>query len=144
VNQSYTVDASVWVSAFLPADIHYQDSRATLAELLARGAALPCPALVLAEVAAAVARNTVRQDLAIQAMETVRDFPGLVMYVLDATLSEEAARLAAAQRLRGADATYVAVAARARAVLLTWDQEMHDRGAAAAQTLTPDIWLATP
>lgn len=144
MNQNYTVDASVWVAAFLSADVNHHSSRAALAALLARRVILPCPALVLTEVAAAVARNTDRQDLAVRAMEVVRDFPGLVMYVLDAPLSEEAARLAAAQRLRGADATYVAVAARAGAVLLTWDQEMHDRGAAAAQTLTPDIWLATP
>ncbi len=46
------------------------------------------------------------------------------------------------QRLRGADSVYVAVAEEFDTLLVTWDTEMLERGAAIAQTITPALWLA--
>lgn len=144
MKERYTIDASVWVAALLPTDTHHQSSRDTLVRLMAQNAPIICPTLILPEVAAAVARNTDRDDLAVQGSESVRDFPGMTLRLLEPDLAMKAARLAATHRLRGADAIYVAVAAEEQTVLVTWDAEMHTRGAATVRTTTPDELLALP
>lgn len=141
MKECYTIDASVWVAALLPADTHHQSSRDMLARLMAQNAPIICPTLILPEVAAAVARNTDRDDLAIQCSEAVRDFPGMTLRLLEPNLAMKAARLAATHRLRGADAIYVTVAAEEQTVLVTWDAEMYNRGAAIARTVTPSELL---
>jgi len=73
---------------------------------MAQKASLTCPILILPEVAAAVARNTDSDELAIQGSEAVRDFPGMTLRLLEPDLAMKAARLAAIHRLRRADATY--------------------------------------
>jgi len=142
VKERYTIDASVWVAALLPTDMHHQSSRDVLVRLMTQHAPIICPTLILPEVAAAVARNTDRDDLAIQGSESVRDFPGMTLRLLEHDLAMRAARLAATHRLRGADAIYVAVAAEEQTVLVTWDAEMHNRGAATVRTMTPDEVLS--
>lgn len=59
------------------------------------------------------------------------------------TRARRAAKLAAALRLRGADAVYVALALEYGATLVTWDAEMLQRAPAAMLTMTPAEWLAT-
>jgi len=142
VKERYTIDASVWVAALLPTDVHHQSSRDVLVRLMAQNAPIICPTLILPEMAAAVARNTDRDDLAIQSSESVGDFPGMTLHLLEHDLAMKAARLAAMHRLRGADAIYIAIAAEEQAVLITWDAEMHNRGAAAVRTITPDELLS--
>jgi len=137
VKERYTIDASVWVAALLPTDLHHQSSRDVLVRLMAQNAPIICPTLILPEVAAAVARNTDNDELAIQGSEAVRDFPGMTLRLLEPDLAMKAARLTATHRLRGADALYVTVAAEEQAVLVTWDAEIHNRGAAAVHTVTP-------
>lgn len=144
MKERYTIDASVWVAALLPTDMHHQSSRDTLVRLMAQNAPIICPTLILPEVAAAVARNTDRDDLAVQGSELVRDFPGITLRLLEPDLAMKAAQLAATHRLRGADVIYVAVAAEEQTVLVTWDAEMHSRGAATVRTTTPDELLALP
>lgn len=61
---------------------------------------------------------------------------------LTSARAEEAARVAASYRLRGADAVYVAVAQEFGTMLITWDAEMLTRGARAVPVLTPTDWLA--
>jgi predicted nucleic acid-binding protein len=141
VKERYTIDASVWVAAPLPTDLHHQSSRDVLVRLMAQNAPIICPTLILPEVAAAVARNTDNDELAIQGSEAVRDFPGMTLRLLEPDLAMKAARLAATHRLRGADALYVTVAAEEQAVLVIWDAEIHNRGAAAVHTVTPDKLL---
>jgi len=99
VKERYTIDASVWVAALLPTDTHHQSSRDVLVHLMAQNAPIICPTLILPEVAAAVARNTDRDDLAIQGSESVRDFPGMTLRPLEHDLAMKAARLAAIHRL---------------------------------------------
>ena len=99
MKERYTIDASVWVAALLPTDTHHQSSRDVLVRLMAQNAPIICPTLILLEVAAAVARNTDRDDLAIQGSESVRDFPGMTLRPLEHDLAMKAARLAAIHRL---------------------------------------------
>lgn len=59
---------------------------------------------------------------------------------VDRELSWRSAQIAARHRLRGADSVYVATAESHDATLVTWDQEMRDRGAAVVDTQTPKQW----
>ena len=64
----------------------------------------------------------------------------LPQILLDGLTAEQARRttdIAASHRLRGADAVYVATAEAHDALLVTWDQEMLDRGGAVVETMTP-------
>lgn len=126
------VDASVWVSAFLPADAHHVAVVAFLACLVERGEPVALPNLALAEIAGAIARRTDDAGLAAEALALVRRQALLSVVALDDSLGEAAALLAMNARLRGADAVYVALAARLNTALVTLDREVLERGAEAA------------
>jgi predicted nucleic acid-binding protein len=61
---------------------------------------------------------------------------------LDTALAEEAARIAAEQRVRGADAVYAAVARRHGATLVTRDQEQLDRLPPTVSAIAPEEALS--
>ena len=122
------VDASVWVSALVASDAHHAVSRAWLETEDASGQLLVAPALLLPEVAAAVARRS-EASLAHRAVAWLGRVASLRLVPLDAILAEDAARLAAECGLRGADSVYTAVAARLGLGLVTWDGEQARRSA---------------
>ncbi len=129
------VDASLWVSALLPLEVHHEESRRRLAQYSADDDPLTVPTVVLPEVAGAISRRTGIPALGRQAAEAIVRVPGLRLVSLDAEMASEAARLAADYRLRGADAVYVAVAAVLNLPLLTWDQEMANRAAGVVRVI---------
>jgi predicted nucleic acid-binding protein len=116
-------------------------SREFLQQVQSRGNDLFCPALILAECAAAIARPTGDDALAEELVSMVAGFPNLQLIALDAALAHRAAQIAISQRLRGADAIYVAVAESFDATLITWDSEMILRGQPVAPALTPADWI---
>jgi predicted nucleic acid-binding protein len=61
---------------------------------------------------------------------------------LDDLLAQQAAELAADYRLRGADATFLAVAQQTGSALVTLDVELRTRAASRITTYTPDEALA--
>ncbi len=61
---------------------------------------------------------------------------------LDLDEATDAAAVAVAARLRGADATYVAIAVRTGSTLVTLDAELLERAAALVPVATPEAWLA--
>lgn len=132
------VDASVWVSAFLPADVHHEEVLAFLKRIVERGETVVLPNLALAEIGGAIARRTGDAALAADALALVRRQPLLTIHALDDSLGEAAARLAIDARLRGADAVHVALAAWLDTALVTLDREVVERGAAAARIVTPE------
>jgi predicted nucleic acid-binding protein len=67
----------------------------------------------------------------------IRQRPGIRLVGLDASLAEEAALLATDQGLRGADAVYLAVAARFGLPVVTWDLEMMHRAPAGVRVQMP-------
>lgn len=77
-----------------------------------------------------------------RATVSAQTLPGIRFVSLTSARAEEAARVAASYRLRGADAVYVAVAQEFGTMLITWDAEMLTRGARAVAGLTPSDWLA--
>lgn len=132
------VDASVWVSAFLPADCNHQASDDWLEQQRHRGAIeMVAPALLLAEVAGAVVRSTGSFALAEAAIERLLGLPELRLELMDDELSLTAAYLAARLRLRGADSIYVALADRLGLALVTWDGELLGRASSAVHAAIP-------
>lgn len=131
------VDASVWVSSLVRQDLHHQASREWIRQQLSSGTSFAIPTLALAEIAGAVARRRSSPALGHLAIESVTRTVGLRLISCDRSVGEEAARIAADYRLRGADATYAAVARLLGLPLYTWDQELLQRAAPLVLVRTP-------
>jgi predicted nucleic acid-binding protein len=123
------VDASVWVSALVARDRHHERSRAWLNRQAGEAALTVTPALALPEIAGAISRRTGQATLATRAVSWLLRLPTLRLVPVDHRLADDAASLAGRLRLRGADATYVAVAYRLGVPLVTWDDEQRQRAA---------------
>jgi predicted nucleic acid-binding protein len=126
------VDASTWVASYIPEEARHAAAETWLVQNRDRD--LTIPSLALAEVAGALARRS-GQALALRALEDIRRWPGIGIVPVDEQLALEAARLASAHRLRGADAVYVAVAAHLGMSLVTLDAELAGRAGAAISVL---------
>jgi predicted nucleic acid-binding protein len=133
----YVVDASVWAGRFVPADAHHQVSRTWLRAQLDLGEALAAPALLLPELAGAVARRTGLSELATRVVTLVQMLPNVRLVPLDPALAQLSASLAARLHLGGADAVYLALAHRLGVPLVTWDQEQQERARPQVRVLTP-------
>ncbi len=131
------VDASVWVSVLVPADVHHMASRGWLEERLREGTPLIAPVILLADVGGAIARRTGDTGLGQRAVDALLAFPNLRLTPVDARVGGEAARLAARLRLRGADAVYVATAALLGVPLVTWDVEQRERAVSVVRGWAP-------
>jgi len=127
------VDASVWVSSFLLSDVHHAASLAWLR----RQSDLVTPTLALAEVAGAVARQTHSATNGQRAARAITRVPRIRFVDLDRPLAEEAARLAAQQAVRGADAVYIATASLLGLGVATWDLELQRRASGVVPTEAP-------
>lgn len=121
------VDASIWVSRLVTADVHHASSRRWLEQYTASGGVLIAPVLLLAEVAGAIARRTGRPQVAHQAVRHLLRLPRFRLVAVDGRLAQAAAQLAADLGLRGADAVYVATAQQLNVPLVTWDNEQQTR-----------------
>jgi predicted nucleic acid-binding protein len=133
-----TIDASVFVASARYDEPGYLISREFLRE--AQDYEIYCPSLVLAECAAAIARQTDDPSLAEELVCIIEDFPGINIISLDLPLARKASTIALRNRLRGADAVYAAVAVVFDAILVSWDQEMLKRCPETVKTISPDQW----
>jgi predicted nucleic acid-binding protein len=137
-----TIDASVFVSSLRAMEVSYRASQDFLEHLRRTHAAIVCPTLAITETVAAIARTSRNTASALKAGFSLDSLENLTLVPIDTTLAREAAAIAAEHFLRGSDAVYVAVAVRHRASLITWDNEMQQRGGTVVPTLTPTDWLA--
>lgn len=133
----FTVDASVFVSAFNPAEPAHPESHRFLTRLRNAAAPIAVPTLLLPEIAAAISR--VHQDgrLAREFASAVGRLPGLLLVPVDAALAAHAVEIAAAHRVRGSDAVYAAVAVRFGSQLVTLDRQQGERVAAIVPVCSP-------
>jgi predicted nucleic acid-binding protein len=132
------LDASVWVNADSPAEPGHPHSRALLDALAASTSpSVAAPLLLPVEVAGVVSRTRAQPELAYEIAEAMLALPFVRWQALDDSLGRRAFALAAAHRLRGADAIYAAVAALHDCPLVTLDQEQLRRLPPAVRTLTP-------
>ncbi len=137
-----TVDANVFISAASVAEAQHQVSLSFFGRASVVSASLYCPTILLPEVAAGIARPTGDVGFANRTVSSISSLPNLVLVELDELRADLAADAAITCRLRGADAVYVAVAQEYGTTLITWDQELLTRGAAAVAVMTSADWLA--
>ena len=133
------IDASVWVSYVIVADVHHVATTIWMERELAGPEDMSAPALILAEVAGAVARQTGRPAFASRSVQELQAMPRFTLVGMDSRLADEAQELAARLRLRSADAFYVAAALSLDAALFSWDEEQVNRGGAVVATGKPSL-----
>jgi len=120
------VDASVWVARLVSQDVFYEPVKEWMAAHIESNDHFLAPSLLLAELGGAISRRTT-PSLGLKAIQQVQNLPGLQLVEMDHSLLLEAAQLAAELGLRGADSTYVAVAARLDLPLVTLDVDQRER-----------------
>lgn len=135
------LDASVWVAALIKKEQHHAESALFLSRLVRDRRTASVPILVLAEVAGAIARQARDTASAETGLRFMRAQDWLSIHPLTESQGEAAAAIAAQQFLRGADAVYAALARQLGSPLVTWDNELLERGAAVVPTFTPADWL---
>lgn len=131
------LDASVQVALMNARDPHHEDALRWYAVALAEERSLAAPAILLPEVAAALARGVGDAARARRAVDSLRADLSLEIVPVDEVLAERAALLAAQHRIRGCDALYVALAHRRGDALVTLDRQQQERGAAAVDVEAP-------
>ena len=132
----------MFVNAFNAHERGHGESLQILATIQQRGDPVIVPNLLVAEIASAVARLTDDRAGALQYASATAALPNLTLVALTAALGRQAAELAAAHRLRGADAVYLAVARRFATSLISRDEKELRRGSRVAACLTPEEALA--
>lgn len=130
------IDASVWVSFYLPQDANHAATVPFIRRVVQHRMPVFAPGLMLVEVGAALARR-VDQDTAQRAVAQLRRLPYLRLSSLDTLGVARATRVAIDCRLRGADAVYVALAQRLVLPLVSWDGEHHTRASGYITMYTP-------
>ncbi len=132
----YTVDASVFLSAFNPREPGHAESQSLLKRMQDAARPIAVPTLLLPEVAAALGRGQGNPTLARQFAAALKQLPHVIWVPLDSVLADQAADLAAEYGLRGSDAVYAAVSVRFGSTLVTLDRQQRERvsGAVAART----------
>ncbi len=132
------VDASVCVALFKADEPGHQAARAWLTESLGTGEPIVSPAILLPEVAAALARGLAMGSAAVsEAVDLLRRRTLVELFPVTEALATRAAAVAAEHRLRGADAVYVALAGLLEMPLITFDGRQVERGAAVVEIRRP-------
>jgi len=131
------------VNAFNPYENGHANSLAFLEAVQKRGDPLIVPALILPEIAAAVARATGDSTGAWEFAQAAAGLSNVTLVSITPAVARLAAQLASDYRLRGADAVYVAVARRYATTLVSRDSEQRTRGEAVVPCQTPEEALAT-
>lgn len=139
---AFVVDASVFVADARPPEPYHTDANRLLEMLAVQRCKLHLPAIVLPEIAAALARGTDDPELARVAIDLYRHWPGVHIRTVDESLADLAAAIAAEQRMRGCDAVYVALAYVEQAVLVTLDGQQRERAPSTIRARTPVQALA--
>jgi predicted nucleic acid-binding protein len=137
MGQTYTIDASVFVSAIKSGESDHPASKRLLTKLRDEAAFLIVPTLLLPEVASALGRGKVDEKVVRDIVSSLSRLPNLQFVSLDFELAIETSHVAVPYGLRGSDAVYVAVALRAGTTLVTLDTQQRERGANALTTHTP-------
>ena len=128
------VDASIWVARLVSEDVFYEPVKEWMYTRLEEDDQFLSPSLLLAEIGGAISRRTT-SSLGLKAIEQVQRLPGLQLIEMEHALIRDAAQLAAELGLRGADSTYVAVAARLDLPLITLDVDQKQRAAKRVKVL---------
>ena len=89
----FVVDASVWVASYRTQDQHHFESQQWIREVMTRGDTILGPAILLAEVAGALALLSGDTSGALATVENIRRFPTFELAVDSKELADLSARL---------------------------------------------------
>ncbi|MCO6451057.1 MAG: type II toxin-antitoxin system VapC family toxin [Caldilineales bacterium] len=131
------IDASVFVASIQPQERYHADGRLLLERLTKQKVEICVPALVLAEIAAAIARGTTDSGKAEKDVALIQEVPGLQIITIDQELGILAARIAARRFIRGCDAVYVALSMTLDVPLITLDRQQREQTPNMIIALTP-------
>ena len=131
------VDASVYVALIRPQEEAHAECWTWLREVHAAGEEITAPAILVAEVGAAIGRGVGDPELARRAIQQILDGNVVELVPLTLSLAARAGAIAIDHRIRGADAVYVALAERCHDELITLDRQQLERGAAVVTTRRP-------
>jgi len=131
------IDASVYIALVNAQEQAYARSWTWFERAKAVGEPVVAPAILLAEVAAAVSRGVGDPALAHRAAQHLRRSKVIELMPVTLTLAERAAFIAAEYRIRGCDAIYVALADQLGNCLITLDEQQLERGAAIVNAREP-------
>ena len=127
MNSPVTIDASVFVSAFMPIEPAHQASKKFMLNMGEQSIPIIVPFLILPEISAALARGHGKPEAAKAFVLELRNLPNITFVDLDESVANLAVDIAANNRLRGSDAVYGAVALRFGTELITLDKEQLHR-----------------
>jgi predicted nucleic acid-binding protein len=119
----FTIDASVHINALIPVEEGSEISQIFIERIFSQPLSVFSPNLLYVEFAASMARYYNDADRSLSLAEKLLILPGQVWVPLDFLLAEEASRIGAKQRVRGADAVYAAVAQLYKTTLITLDRQ---------------------
>ncbi|MCP4425173.1 MAG: type II toxin-antitoxin system VapC family toxin [Chloroflexi bacterium] len=131
------VDASVIVSIVNAEELYHTQSRSWLNDTLFSGQQIYAPAIVLAEIGAALSRGQRDSALAQRAIQLLSPETLVQLRPISIELGRRAAVIASERQIRGCDAVYLALAERLDTELVTLDRQQLERGAAVVQTRRP-------
>ncbi len=130
------VDASVFVASVSRAEKYHAEAVAWLNRALAETATLDVPAIVLSEVAATISRGQ-DDELAQRTLNLLLSTDLIQIFAVTPELARRAAEIGIAQRIRGCDAVYVALAEQLGTELVSLDQQQLARATAVIPTHQP-------
>ena len=132
------LDASVVTAFFLESDAHHARATRWRDTVVSPDEPWNVPTILLAELAASISRQTGSVQLANRVLTQFHLLDDVKVFEVGHYLAGSSATIAAAQRIKGCDAIYVALAAELDDVLVTFDQEQADRAAPVVRVLVPE------
>ncbi len=138
----YVIDASVWVSWFMPDDAHHALARQWIDQALERKAEIFALGILLPEVAGALARVTGDPELATRMVNRLVATTNVHVIEQDVRSYMAAAELAADLRIKGSDAMYTQVAVEREAALISLDEQQVERSGFLITAMRPSDAIA--
>ncbi len=131
------VDASVYMALVNTTEEQHETCWSWIEASRGRGEYLKAPAILAPEVGAAVSRGMRDPELAKEVVDQLFHSGVVELVPVTGRLAERAARIAVEQRIRGADALYVALAAQIFEPLVTLDRQQLERSPKLVVALRP-------
>lgn len=131
------MDTSVYVTLINPNESAHEATWAWYVRSVRQREPLVAPAIMLAEVAAALSRGVDNPELAHRAARRLQRSATVELVPVTLALARQAAAIAADQRVRGCDAVFVALAQQRADPLITLDQQQLERGSTVVTTRKP-------
>jgi predicted nucleic acid-binding protein len=131
------IDASVWLSAILPTDVHYQYTVPWKNQIEVSSESIAIPAHFPAEVAGVLSRTGATSSFIADTLDDIGSERLFTIYPISVAFGRLCAEMASLAAVRGSDAIYLALAQFLDVPMLTWDRQQRERGAVFCRTMTP-------